>query len=428
MERQAAPTRSVRDAIRSSSTRGCTARGPQEERLRLFDAVARFLGEIADRRGLVFFVDDLHWADQGTLSLLHYVVRQLRDRRVMALGTYREVELDRSRTRTLAEMERSNVPRTPGEKDRPVRKGRTKDPAARPNYTDGTRGARRTPCPASTPGSLGLADSGRAALRESRLVGVFVDGGPRPRIPGTAQPATHRFEAARGRRGGVVLVLRTAITLAVMAAPSLAVGVTFSDDTFAPGDWQIVIVIDTGGSAGASQAGGGNPGTCRSVVQGTNASTITAFHVTDAVYDPAADGPLFAIHARLDYRTLADNFMALGQSFHAVALRQDGVVYQSPLGGLASGNPPASWATFSVMDLTAGDFVPTAGGAGSPDFTANGSPIEFGFLTSNNTPPAVQRTTEVLYDNWFVELLPIPTGVESGVETASWSRVKSGYR
>jgi tetratricopeptide (TPR) repeat protein len=69
---------------------------PQEERLRLFDAVARFLRNLASRRGLCFFLDDLQWADHGSLALLHYLLRQLGSDPVFFLGTYREVELDRA--------------------------------------------------------------------------------------------------------------------------------------------------------------------------------------------------------------------------------------------------------------------------------------------------------------------------------------------
>lgn len=74
--------------------------GPQlsanEERLRLFDAIARLLQQIAARSGLLFFIDDLHWADQGTISLLHYLLRRLRNERVLLLACYREIELDRA--------------------------------------------------------------------------------------------------------------------------------------------------------------------------------------------------------------------------------------------------------------------------------------------------------------------------------------------
>jgi tetratricopeptide (TPR) repeat protein len=69
---------------------------PSEERLRMFDSAARLLRALAAERGLLVFVDDLHWADQGTLSLLHYLLRHLRGDRVLLLGAYREIELDRA--------------------------------------------------------------------------------------------------------------------------------------------------------------------------------------------------------------------------------------------------------------------------------------------------------------------------------------------
>ncbi|NIN09810.1 MAG: AAA family ATPase, partial [Gemmatimonadales bacterium] len=34
-----------------------------QERLRLFDHMARFLQELAPEGGLLLFIDDLHWAD-----------------------------------------------------------------------------------------------------------------------------------------------------------------------------------------------------------------------------------------------------------------------------------------------------------------------------------------------------------------------------
>src|SRR4029453_3812730 len=42
---------------------------PREDRFRLFDNAARFLQSLAADRGLLVFIDDVHWADQSTLSL-----------------------------------------------------------------------------------------------------------------------------------------------------------------------------------------------------------------------------------------------------------------------------------------------------------------------------------------------------------------------
>jgi tetratricopeptide (TPR) repeat protein len=73
-----------------------TPLSPGEERLRLFDNFGRLLQSLAADCGLLLFVDDLHWADRGTLSLLHYLLRHLRNDRVLAVATYRTVELDRA--------------------------------------------------------------------------------------------------------------------------------------------------------------------------------------------------------------------------------------------------------------------------------------------------------------------------------------------
>ncbi len=68
-----------------------------DERLRMFDHVARFFHKLAEEHGLLVFMDDLQWADHGTIALLHYLLRRLRHDRLLILSAYREVELDRSR-------------------------------------------------------------------------------------------------------------------------------------------------------------------------------------------------------------------------------------------------------------------------------------------------------------------------------------------
>ncbi len=67
-----------------------------EERLLFFDAVAQVFAKIARRQALLFYADDLHWADRGTLWLLGHLLRQLREERVLIVGAYREAELDRA--------------------------------------------------------------------------------------------------------------------------------------------------------------------------------------------------------------------------------------------------------------------------------------------------------------------------------------------
>jgi len=69
--------------------------GAQEQRIRLFENVAQFFERIAGEKGLLIFVDDLHWADKGTLALLSYLMRRLRQAPILVIAGYREVELDR---------------------------------------------------------------------------------------------------------------------------------------------------------------------------------------------------------------------------------------------------------------------------------------------------------------------------------------------
>jgi DNA-binding winged helix-turn-helix (wHTH) protein/tetratricopeptide (TPR) repeat protein len=68
---------------------------PEQARFRLFDGVARFLGLVAQARPLVLLLDDLHWADKPSLLLLQFLAREIRDARVLLVGTYRDVELRR---------------------------------------------------------------------------------------------------------------------------------------------------------------------------------------------------------------------------------------------------------------------------------------------------------------------------------------------
>ena len=67
-----------------------------EERLRLYDGVARCFFHLAGPSGLLLFIDDLQWADQASLSLLHYLVRLAGRERLLILGCYRDTDLDRS--------------------------------------------------------------------------------------------------------------------------------------------------------------------------------------------------------------------------------------------------------------------------------------------------------------------------------------------
>jgi len=68
---------------------------PEAERYRLLDAVASFLVNASTANPLLLILDDLHWADKPSLLLLEHLTRRLEGARILVLGTYRDVELDR---------------------------------------------------------------------------------------------------------------------------------------------------------------------------------------------------------------------------------------------------------------------------------------------------------------------------------------------
>jgi DNA-binding CsgD family transcriptional regulator len=56
---------------------------------RLFEAMLSLLDGLGRRQPIVLVVEDLHWADRATLDLLNFLVRNLRDHRVVLIGTER---------------------------------------------------------------------------------------------------------------------------------------------------------------------------------------------------------------------------------------------------------------------------------------------------------------------------------------------------
>jgi tetratricopeptide (TPR) repeat protein len=64
---------------------------PDDARFRMFGAVSQTLAAAA-AGGLVIVLDDLHWADPGSLRLLAFVIRHVRSARLLVLGTLRDVD------------------------------------------------------------------------------------------------------------------------------------------------------------------------------------------------------------------------------------------------------------------------------------------------------------------------------------------------
>ncbi len=59
----------------------------------LYGAVTAALQHLASNRTVVVVLDDLHWADRGTLKLLQHFVASMTSGRLLLVGTYRETDI-----------------------------------------------------------------------------------------------------------------------------------------------------------------------------------------------------------------------------------------------------------------------------------------------------------------------------------------------
>ena len=70
---------------------------PEADQQRLFENVVAFCEALSEESPLMLVVDDAHWADSGSLGMLRHLSRRLRNRPVLLMATYRELELNESR-------------------------------------------------------------------------------------------------------------------------------------------------------------------------------------------------------------------------------------------------------------------------------------------------------------------------------------------
>src|SRR5277367_6276979 len=66
---------------------------PAQARRHLFNCFFDFVARIASERSTLMVLEDLHWADDSTLSLLDHLTQRLSDLPLMVIGTYRDAEI-----------------------------------------------------------------------------------------------------------------------------------------------------------------------------------------------------------------------------------------------------------------------------------------------------------------------------------------------
>ncbi|MGC1190445.1 MAG: AAA family ATPase, partial [Candidatus Binatus sp.] len=84
---------------------------PAQARRHLFNCFFDFVARIASEQPTLMILEDLHWADDSTLSLLDHLTQRLSDLPLMVIGTYRDAELNLTRplAKTLEDLLRGRL-------------------------------------------------------------------------------------------------------------------------------------------------------------------------------------------------------------------------------------------------------------------------------------------------------------------------------
>ncbi|MFO8110427.1 MAG: tetratricopeptide repeat protein, partial [Thermoplasmata archaeon] len=64
-----------------------------DRREMMFDKITNAITDLAEKKPVLLFIDDLQWIDDASAKLLHHLTRHIRDCRVFILGAYRPEEL-----------------------------------------------------------------------------------------------------------------------------------------------------------------------------------------------------------------------------------------------------------------------------------------------------------------------------------------------
>ncbi len=83
--------------------------GPEQEQLRLREAVRELLTKLSEKTPLLIVLDDIQWADGSSLQLLGYLARHLHDHPILLLGTCRDSEAPRSLHTLIDHMQREHT-------------------------------------------------------------------------------------------------------------------------------------------------------------------------------------------------------------------------------------------------------------------------------------------------------------------------------
>ena len=229
------------------------------------------------------------------------------------------------------------------------------------------------------------------------------------------------LERCRIVRNSLRYTLATWVGLALaVSAAKAQTEVSFTDTTFAVSDYTTTIIVnEVGDSARVTvrqRGSDGNPGLYRRVMhegdKGAEAHEMQVAHLhREAIHDPAVDGAIATLSYGYDLRPLE----SAGFSNYYLVIFQNDSHYRPRMDRVSR----EEWTRFGRSGLTARSFSRVRGtGPRQPDFSAAGSPLQFGFVSvskfaqqgevesgSNNPDDKDSRTTGV--DNWSVNFTTV---------------------
>jgi hypothetical protein len=205
-----------------------------------------------------------------------------------------------------------------------------------------------------------------------------------------------------------------------MTATARAAIINFTDGIFNNADWSASKIVDTTPGTAATfsafqQPVNGNPTFHRETTHVFGIGAIRVAHLRNVggspfTYDPSSSGAINTISINYDLVHRTPNLGAVG---YGLLLRQNGKYYTNPIP--PDNIFPNAWSGFSHLGLTSANFfellVPGTGVNvfSNPDFSATGSLIEFGYVTSNSHGGAgviVTKTSGI--DNYGLRLDTVP--------------------
>jgi predicted ATPase/DNA-binding MarR family transcriptional regulator len=65
----------------------------ESERTRILDAICQAFIKMSEKKPVIIFIDDMQWADKGSLHLFQYIARNVKENSILLIGAYRPEDL-----------------------------------------------------------------------------------------------------------------------------------------------------------------------------------------------------------------------------------------------------------------------------------------------------------------------------------------------